>query len=48
MTYLSPVVAVALGWVLLRESFGPGFWEGAALIATGNAVNLWGRRGSGG
>jgi len=45
LTYLTLVLAVALGWVLLRERFGPGFWQGTALIAAGNAVNLWrGRR----
>jgi len=46
LTYLTPVLAVALGWVLLREPFGPGFWQGAALIAAGNGVNLMGRRGA--
>ena len=38
LTYLTPVLGVALGWVLLRESAGPGFWRGAALIALGNLV----------
>ena len=44
LTYLSPVLAVAVGWVMLHEGFGPGFWQGAALIAAGNAVNITGRR----
>jgi len=46
LTYLTPVLGIALGWVLLREGFGPGFWEGAALIAGGNAVNLLARPGA--
>jgi drug/metabolite transporter (DMT)-like permease len=41
LTYLVLVIAIALGWLILRESFGPAFWEGAALIAAGNVVNLW-------
>jgi drug/metabolite transporter (DMT)-like permease len=36
LTYLVPVLSVALGWLLLRETFGEGFWQGAALIAAGN------------
>lgn len=36
LTYLAPVLAVLLGWLVLKESFGPGFWQGAALIALGN------------
>lgn len=36
LTYLAPVLAVLLGWLVLRESFAPGFWQGAALIALGN------------
>ncbi len=44
LAYLSPVLGVALGWVLLREGFGPGFWEGSALIAAGNVLNLSSRR----
>ncbi len=44
LAYLSPVLAVAVGWALLREGFGPGFWPGTALIVLGNAVNLLGRR----
>jgi drug/metabolite transporter (DMT)-like permease len=35
------VSAIGLGWLILRESIGPGFWEGAALIAAGNVVALW-------
>jgi len=46
LTYLTFVFAVALGWVALREGLGPGFLEGAALIAAGNVVSVWpGRRG---
>ena len=41
LTYLTPVLGVALGWAVLHESFGPAFWPGAALIAAGNAVNVW-------
>jgi drug/metabolite transporter (DMT)-like permease len=46
LTYLTFVFAVVLGWVVLREGFGPGFWEGAALIAAGNVVNVWPSRGT--
>lgn len=45
LTYLTPVVGVTLGWLVLHEPFGPGFWQGAALIAAGNAINAWPRRG---
>lgn len=41
LTYLVLVSAIALGWLVLREPFGPAFWEGAALIALGNTVNVW-------
>jgi drug/metabolite transporter (DMT)-like permease len=44
LTYLTPVVGVTLGWLVLHEPFGPGFWQGAALIAIGNAINAWPRR----
>jgi drug/metabolite transporter (DMT)-like permease len=40
LTYLTPVLGIGLGWVILHEGFGPGFWEGAVLIAAGNAFNL--------
>lgn len=43
ITYLTPVFGVALGWLVLHEPFGPGFWQGAVLIAAGNAVNVWRR-----
>ncbi|MFB3882763.1 MAG: DMT family transporter [Armatimonadota bacterium] len=46
ITYLTPVLGVALGWVALREPFGAGFWGGAALIAAGNAVIALRQRGS--
>ena len=38
LTYLTPVLAVLLGRILLHDSVGPGFWQGAALIAAGNLV----------
>jgi len=41
LTYLTLVIAVALGWLLLDERCGPGFWQGAAFIAAGNLVILW-------
>jgi drug/metabolite transporter (DMT)-like permease len=43
LTYLTPVLTVTNGWLLLHEPFGAGFWQGAALIAAGNAVILLGR-----
>jgi drug/metabolite transporter (DMT)-like permease len=47
LTYLVPVLAVALGWVVLHASFGPGFWTGAALIAAGNLIIQWKARAPG-
>ena len=41
LTYLVLVLAIAGGWLVLRESFEPGFWEGAGMIALGNVVTLW-------
>ncbi|UCC69244.1 MAG: DMT family transporter [Armatimonadota bacterium] len=41
LTYATPALAVALGCLLLREPFGPGFWEGAGLVAAGNVINVW-------
>ncbi len=41
LTNLVLVSAIGLGWLILRESIGPGFWEGAGLIAAGNVVALW-------
>ncbi len=41
------VSAIGLGWLVLRESIGPGFWEGAALIAVGNVIALWPSRAEG-
>lgn len=41
LTYLVLVLAIAGGWLVLRESFGQGFWQGASLIALGNAITLW-------
>ena len=41
LTYLTPVFGVILGWLVLHEPFGHGFWAGAALITAGNLVNLW-------
>lgn len=46
LTYLTPVLGIGLGWVILHEGFGPGFWEGAVLIAAGNAFNLLARPGA--
>ncbi len=43
LTYLTPVLAVLLGWVVLLEAPGARFWPGAALIAAGNAVILLSR-----
>jgi drug/metabolite transporter (DMT)-like permease len=40
LTYITLVVAVALGWALLGEHWGAGFWQGAAFIAAGNVVTL--------
>ncbi|MDK3016363.1 DMT family transporter [Pseudodonghicola flavimaris] len=34
-SFLSPVFAVALGWLLLGEQVGPGIWGALALVATG-------------
>ncbi len=49
LTYLTLVFAVVVGWVVLREGFGAGFWQGTVLIAVGNAVTVWpGRRVAGG
>jgi len=42
LTYLTPLLSISLGWVVLHESFGPGFWQGALLIAAGNVVSLLG------
>jgi len=41
LTYLVLVLAIGGGWLVLRESFGRGFWQGASLIALGNLVTLW-------
>lgn len=41
LTYLVLVLAIAGGRLVLQESFGQGFWQGASLIALGNAVTLW-------
>jgi drug/metabolite transporter (DMT)-like permease len=43
LTYLTPVLAVLLGWLILHEPFGTAFWQGAALIAAGNAIIALGR-----
>jgi drug/metabolite transporter (DMT)-like permease len=39
LTYLTPLFGVTLGWLVLHEPFGRGFWQGAALIALGNLLN---------
>ena len=38
LTYITPILGIVLARVLLNEPLGPGFWQGAALIAAGNAV----------
>jgi len=43
LTYGTLLLAVVGGWVVLHEPFGAGFWQGALLIAGGNALNMWGR-----
>lgn len=43
LTYLVLVMAIAGGWLVLHQSVGRGFWQGAALIAAGNTVVLWPR-----
>ncbi len=50
LTYLTPVLGVVLGWLLLREAPGAGFWPGAVLIAVGNSAiavdwSFWRRAG---
>jgi drug/metabolite transporter (DMT)-like permease len=45
LSYLLLVTAIALGWLLLHQPIGPGFWTGAALIAVGNLLVLWPERG---
>jgi len=42
LTYLTPILSISLGWIVLHESFGAGFWQGALLIAAGNVVSLLG------
>jgi drug/metabolite transporter (DMT)-like permease len=44
LTYLVLVTSATLGWLLLRQPLGNGFWIGAVLILGGNAVTLWPRR----
>jgi drug/metabolite transporter (DMT)-like permease len=44
LTYVTLALAIAGGWLVLREPVGPGFWQGAALIAAGNIVTLWPER----
>ena len=41
LTYLIVVSSTGVGWLVLRESWGPGFWQGTALVAAGNLVALW-------
>jgi drug/metabolite transporter (DMT)-like permease len=38
LTYITPVLGIALARILLSEPLGSGFWQGAVLIAGGNAV----------
>jgi drug/metabolite transporter (DMT)-like permease len=44
LTYGTLVLAIVAGWLVFREPIGPGFWQGAALIAAGNLVTLWPER----
>jgi drug/metabolite transporter (DMT)-like permease len=44
LTYGTLALAIAGGWLVLREPVGAGFWQGAALIAAGNLVTLWPER----
>jgi drug/metabolite transporter (DMT)-like permease len=44
LTYGTLVLAIVAGWLVFREPIGPGFWQGAALIAAGNIVTLWPER----
>ena len=44
LTYGTLALAIAGGWLALREPVGTGFWQGAALIAAGNLVTLWPER----
>jgi drug/metabolite transporter (DMT)-like permease len=37
-TVLSPMIAVLLGWLLLREPVGPAFAGGAALVLLGTWI----------
>lgn len=47
LTYIAPILGILLARVLLNEPLGPGFWQGAALIAVGNAVIALGQGQSG-
>jgi drug/metabolite transporter (DMT)-like permease len=38
LTYLTPILTVTNGWIVLHQTFGPGFWWGALLIAGGNLL----------
>ncbi len=40
ITYLTPVLTILLGRLVLHDGFGPGFWPGALLILAGNLVVL--------
>lgn len=44
ISYVFPVVAVVLGWVVLGERLGPGAWAGTAAIVGGIALATWRRR----
>ncbi|MFB3881254.1 MAG: DMT family transporter [Armatimonadota bacterium] len=44
LTYGTLALAIAGGWLVLREPVSAGFWQGAALIAAGNVVTLWPER----
>ena len=38
--FFQPLVGALLGWLLLGETVGPGFWLGAALIAVGVLLSV--------
>jgi len=48
LNYLLLITSIGLGWLVLRQPCGEGFWQGGVLILAGNALTMWpGRRASG-
>jgi len=47
LTYITPILGILLARLLLNEPLGTGFWQGAALIALGNAAIALGGRARG-